>query len=290
MKDCDAISTDALTALDAWYRSPLGRGVAAAEASCLESLLEDAFGYFLLQVGAPEPFSSALDACRIRHRLWLQTTVETSPRAAPDPIDHAAPDGLSAALHAKGTPSGASRRALPARALPLRAELARLPFAADSVDAVVLPHSLDFSAEPHRVLREVERVLVAEGRVFLFGFNPLSPWGARRLWPRRRGIVPWCGSQLTLFRVCDWLELIGFRVEIKRMLVFRPPWRRAVSPRLEWMDRLGERYWPLLGGVYAVRAVKRLSALTPMRPSWKPRPSLLPGRPVKPAARESSRD
>jgi SAM-dependent methyltransferase len=260
MKDCDAISADPLTALDAWYRSPLGRGVAEAEADCLESLLEDAFGYFLLQVGAAEPFVSALDACRIRHRLWLQTE------------------------------AGALTGATPGRVLPLKGELARLPFAADSVDAVVLPHSLDFSPDPHRVLREVDRVLVAEGRVFLFGFNSLSTWGVRRVWPRRRGVVPWCGSRLTLFRVCDWLKLIGFHVEVKRMLVFRPPWRRAFSPRLDWMDHLGGRYWPVFGGVYAVRAVKRLSTLTPLRSSWKPRPSLLPGRAVKPTARESSRD
>lgn len=260
MKDCDALAADPLISLDTWYRSPLGRGVAAAEAVCLEDLLEDAFGYFLLQVGARQPFADALSACRIRHQLLVHQTAE----------------GLG------DWRSGG--------AAPLRAELTQLPFASDSLDAVVLPHSLDFSPDPHRVLREVERVLIAEGRVFLFGFNPLSTWGVRRVWPRRRGVVPWCGSRLTLFRICDWLRLIGFHVEIRRMLVFRPPWQRAFTAKLDWVDALGSRYWPVFGGVYAVRAVKRLSSLTPLRSSWKPRPSLLPGRAVKPTARESSRD
>jgi SAM-dependent methyltransferase len=260
MKACDADAGDPLVALDAWYRSPLGHQVAAAEARCLETLLEDAFGYFLLQVGGREPFDAALDVCRIRHQLLLHTTATglAIPRAG--------------------------------NALPLRAELTRLPFASDSLDAVVLPHSLDFSRHPHLVLREVERVLIAEGRVFLFGFNPLSPWGLWRVWPRRRGRVPWCGSRLTLFRVCDWLKLMGFHLEVRRMLVFRPPWRRAFSPRLDWVEVFGSRYWPLFGGVYAVRAVKRISTITPLRASWKPRPSLLPGRAVKPTARESSHD
>ena len=260
MKDCDGVAADPLISLDAWYRSPLGRGVAEAEARCLEELLEDAFGYFLLQVGARQPFADALAASRIRHQFLLQPAAENSMVTNP----------------------GGD--------LSLRAELTRLPFASDSLDAVVLPHSLDFSPDPHRVLREVERVLIADGRVFLFGFNPLSTWGVRRVWPRWRGVVPWCGSRLTLFRVCDWLKLIGFHVEVRRMLVFRPPWRRAFTTRLDWVDALGSRYWPVFGGVYAVRAVKRLSAVTPLRSSWKPRPSLLPGRAVKPTARESSHD
>lgn len=277
MKDCDGVAADPLISLDAWYRGPLGRGVAAAEVSCLEDLLEDAFGYFLLQCGAWQPFADALGACRVRHRLLLQPAAEE--------LGGKRADGLSGAVAT--TDAGGSG---PGGALVLRAELTRLPFASDSLDAVVLPHSLDFSPDPHRVLREVERVLIAEGRVFLFGFNPLSAWGVRRVWPRRRGVVPWCGSRLTLFRVCDWLRLVGFHVEVRRMLVFRPPWRRAFSPRLDWVDALGERYWSVLGGVYAVRAVKRLSAVTPLRSSWKPWPSFLPGQAVKPTARESSRD
>ncbi|MBK1650165.1 methyltransferase domain-containing protein [Rhabdochromatium marinum] len=267
MKNCDAPPADPLTALDHWYRSPLGQRVAATEARCLEELLEDAFGYYLLQVGAQEPFAAALEACRIRQQILLQTT-DDGPRTP-------------GAVRAPGTGDVA----------PLRAELMRLPFAADSLDAVVLPHSLDFSPDPHRVLREVERVLIAEGRVFLFGFNPFSTWGVRRVWPRRRGMVPWCGSRLTLLRVCDWLKLMGFHIEVKRMLVFRPPWCRAFNARLDWVDSLGQRYGKVLGGVYAVRAVKRLSTLTPLRSRWKPRPSLLPtGRAVKPTARESSHD
>lgn len=255
MKDCDALPADPLTSLETWYQSPLGRGLAVAEARCLEELLEDAFGYFLLQVGALEPFAVALESCRIRHHLLLHATVPGGVRARP------------------GVPAS------------VQARLTRLPFASDSLDAVVLPHSLDFAADPHLVLREVERVVVAEGRVILFGFNPLSAWGLRRAWPRRRGLVPWCGAGLTLFRVCDWLELLGFHLEVRRMLVFRPPLRRLFHPGFDWVDRLGTRYWPVFGGVYAVCAVKRRSALTPLRPSWKPRAALLPARAVKPTAR-----
>ena len=54
-----------------------------------------------------------------------------------------------------------------------------LPFPNDSVDILVLQHSLDISAHPHHVLREAERVLRPGGRLLLFGFNPSSSWGLR---------------------------------------------------------------------------------------------------------------
>ena len=34
-----------------------------------------------------------------------------------------------------------------------------LPYAAESLDLLLLPHVLEFSAEPHQILREAERVL-----------------------------------------------------------------------------------------------------------------------------------
>jgi len=52
-----------------------------------------------------------------------------------------------------------------------------LPFAAASIDLVLLPHVLEFASNPHQVLREVERVLVPEGQVVIAGFNPISLFG-----------------------------------------------------------------------------------------------------------------
>ena len=42
-----------------------------------------------------------------------------------------------------------------------------LPFKNASLDLVVLPHTLELSFDPHATLREVERVLVPEGRVVI---------------------------------------------------------------------------------------------------------------------------
>ena len=40
-------------------------------------------------------------------------------------------------------------------------EFHRLPVESDSIDAILLPHTLDYSDRPHEILREVDRVLRA---------------------------------------------------------------------------------------------------------------------------------
>jgi len=254
MKSCTPQGADPLTKLGHWYRTPVGRYVVHAEAICLERLLADSFGHYLLQVGAQTQFADAIATCRIRQRVVLGQGVDGSV------ADHS---GI--------------------RALPFE-----LPLESASVDAVLLPHTLDFCAEAPRVLREVDRVLIPEGRVILFCFNPLSTWGLTRWWPRlrQRRRVPWCGAQLTPLRIGDWLKLLGFTQEAREMLVFRPPLRRALAHQLDWLELAGRRWWPMLGGVYALRAVKRVPARTPLRPAWST-PPLLPGRPVEPTARRA---
>ena len=51
------------------------------------------------------------------------------------------------------------------------AQAEALPFENDSIDLIVLPHSLDIADDPHQVLREVERCLVPDGYVIIIGFN-----------------------------------------------------------------------------------------------------------------------
>jgi SAM-dependent methyltransferase len=250
MVDRPTPEEDAL-GMDTWLSTPLGREVLTLEEECLAGMLRDTFGYYLLQVGWGSQFAAAIDASRIRQRILL-------PAVARPRID--------------GTQVIASPD--------------RLPIAADSVDAVFLPHTLEFSADARQVLRETERVLIPEGRVIVIGFNALSMWGLRRMVPRGRDRVPWRGSFLTPYRVGDWLSLLGFAVEMQEMMMFRPPWRRALLRQFSFLDTLGPRFWPLLGGVYAIRAVKRVSTLTPMRPSWRRRP-VISGGAVEPTARNA---
>src|SRR5678816_3481450 len=110
----------------------------------------------------------------------------------------------------------------------------------------------------HRALREVERVLVPEGRIIVVGFNPASLWGLRqrlgrlhrRLRPRlgRKSPSPSDGEFLGYRRLRDWLRLLSFEVETGRFGCYRPPVRTEKwLSRLEWMDATGDRWWPVFG-------------------------------------------
>ena len=165
----------------------------------------------------------------------------------------------------------------------LVADVARLPFASDSVDALIMVHTLDFSSDPHQVLREAERVLIAGGRVIVIGFNPYSLWGLWRLFGRWRGSVPWCGQFLSYPRLNDWLTLLGFGIEGTDVMEFRPPTRS--SAHLDAVERFGRRVCPMLAGVYVVRAVKRVSRVTPVRQHWS-RLRVIGPRAIGPTARE----
>ena len=231
-----------LAGLAEWYGSPLGFDVGARESACLQGMLGDVFGYYLVQVGVTDSFREALAASRIRHRILMPCEQPTGQQG----------------LGVVGDP-------------------ARLPLASDSVDAVLLPHTLDFVSDPRQVLREVERVLIPEGRVFILGFNALSSWGLVRLLYRRGTRAPWCGRFLTPYRAEDWLSLLGFDVEQREHVVFQPPLRRALGLRLASLEKVGRRLWPALGAVYVIRAVKRVSTLTPIKPAWRARRALVPG-------------
>jgi hypothetical protein len=115
-------------------------------------------------------------------------------------------------------------------------------------------------------------VLVPEGRVVIIGFNPGSLWALRqKLGHVGRGIGMGAGKPLFLpsegdfigyWRLRDWLRLLSFEVEQGRFGCYKPPF--ASEPwlaRFEWMERTGDRWWPVLGAVYLLVAVKRVRGM-----------------------------
>ncbi len=148
----------------------------------------------------------------------------------------------------------------------LHCEFDALPFESASLDLVVLPHALELASDPHAVLREVERVLRPEGRVIVFGLNPASLWGLRqKLGRMRRGREPYLprdGEFIGYWRLRDWLRLLSFDIEAGRFGAYRPPLKtQAWLDRWQWAEPLGTRWWPVLGAVYFVQAVKRVHGM-----------------------------
>ena len=151
----------------------------------------------------------------------------------------------------------------------LYAKCHELPFATQSIDLVVLPHTLDFSEEPHEILREVDRVMMPEGRLIIVGFNPWSLWGLRSALGFSRNEYPWNGHFVSLPRVKDWLALLGFDVSAGRLIAYAPPFdSEKLRRRFGFMEPAGDRWWAVGGAVFMLQAIKRVRGMRLIMPAW----------------------
>jgi SAM-dependent methyltransferase len=247
------MSDGSIVKLSEFLRSPLGQYVLDWERRQLDAAVTDIFGYHALQLGLPQ-----IDTLR-ENRMPLRFCAA---RVLPE----------------AGEPVGDRRVAVISR-------YEELPFATHSIDLVVMPHILEFAVDPHQVLREVERVLVPEGHVVITGFNPYSMWGARQYMSRlgASAYLPRAGRFIALPRIKDWLKLLSFDVERGRFGCYVPSVRsERWLTRWRFMEKAGDRWWPFLGSLYTLTAVKRVRGMRLVGAIWKRKEE--PARRLVPAA------
>lgn len=133
--------------------------------------------------------------------------------------------------------------------LQVQAHPLSLPFASKSVDACLLAHTLSWSSDPHRILREVDRVLIDDGWILLSGFNLFSMLGIGKLIPGVHRMVPWNSRMFTQTRLLDWLGLLNYEV-IQRSAFQVLPWSRQGG-------KVISRHLPALGCMNLIVARKR---------------------------------
>jgi SAM-dependent methyltransferase len=135
-----------------------------------------------------------------------------------------------------------------------------VPFATDSVDALVLCHTLDASAAPHHVLRECQRILVPNGHLFVINFNPMSPWGLGNL---TRRMLRWRAGRMRAVsskRLRDWLSLLGFSyADPEYLSTAAPPGSGKMSRLLDGFDRWLTKHNAPTGCAYLIHARKRIA-------------------------------
>ncbi len=271
----------------AWTDSPPGRYILAWEQAELDRVVFNVFGYHALQLGLPQ-----LDALRENRMpgrgLVLDSASGASapftypPRPQAQPI--VGPD-LPPSSPPPLTPAIPSERHAPDGRAAVWCDFLDLPFEAQSVDLIVMPHTLEFTRDPHRLLREAERVLMPEGQLIILGFNSLSLWGARQSVGKMTGrpFVPAAHDLIAFTRIKDWIKLLGFELERGRFGCYRPPLvgEKWLS-RFAFMEQAGDRWWPIFGAAYMVTAVKRVRGMRLVGQIKAKKPALAAG--LSPAA------
>jgi len=146
-----------------------------------------------------------------------------------------------------------------------------LPFAENALDLIVMPHALEFTSDPHLMLREAWRVIRPEGQIVISGFNPFSLFGMRRYFGRG-ATPPWNGNFIALYRLKDWLSLLGFDIVGGRFDCYVPPFTQEKwLRRFAFFEKAGDRWWPITGGVYFLRATKKVLGMRLLEPAWERR-------------------
>jgi SAM-dependent methyltransferase len=234
-------------ALISWWQSALGRALLAAEAELMGEAFEDVFGWELLQVGAWGSARELLGRSRTRRQSLVAAA--------------AFPDGAD-----------------------IIARPSALPVVSDSIDAVLLPHTLEFAPDPYAVLREVDRVLTGEGQLLVLGFRPWSLWGMRAR-ASRSGFPPGMRRVLSERLLREWLVLLGFEVTAQQRYLYVTPWSRGLA-RGQGAGRMlrGGLTYPLPASAFLLKARKRLYTLTPIRARFREKPAVIGGL-VKPTTR-----
>jgi len=210
-----------------WLSSALGRQLLAAEGELLRGLLDDVFGLELLQLGTWGASRELLSQSRTRRQTVI---APGSARVSGFELD-------------------------------VVAELSQLPIQTATVDAVLLPHTLEFEADPHAIVREADRVLTGEGQLIVLGFRPASLWGLRAR-AARQGYPPGLQQMLSVGRVRDWLELLGYEVVLQRRYLFSRPWDTGDGARRILRRGL---FNPLPAAAWLLKARKHVYRMIPLK-------------------------
>ncbi|EKF74901.1 hypothetical protein A11A3_06705 [Alcanivorax hongdengensis A-11-3] len=153
----------------------------------------------------------------------------------------------------------------------------QLPLAKASVDVMLLHHCLEFTRDPHRVLREAARTVAPGGALAVMGFHPVSALGLSR-WLPGRPRPPWAGRYFTPGRTTDWLQVLGFEVDGMASGFYTVPFSALARGRLRLLAWLGHFLWPRHGGSYLLVARKRAGMMRPLpsRQRGARRPTVIP--------------
>ncbi|MDX2074758.1 MAG: class I SAM-dependent methyltransferase [Alphaproteobacteria bacterium] len=132
---------------------------------------------------------------------------------------------------------------------------AELPLQNNSINRVLLVHSVEYSEHLNAMMQEVWRVLVPGGRVLAVVPNRVSFWSGS-------GKTPFgFGRPFNALQLRNLLTHHHFTPTRSSSALFAPPFVLRLSQRFSRkIEKIGRFFWWFLGGVLIVEAEKQLYA------------------------------
>ena len=243
----DACKASASQQMGLWFMGRSGRHLLNAERRIVEHSISRFFGYHQLELLLRA--DTALGG-----KSLLGHRILAVPELAEDCLDQSAMSGKRKSTETEGL---------------LLCEPDELPLASDSIDLVILHHTLDATTQPHQTLREACRVLRSGGHIVIVGFNPVSIWGLRRFLNRDKNLS-WPTRFLSASRLEDWLSLLDFQLQDVNHKFFAPPikgfkWLRGFG----FLKNICRHIRLPMGFFYIMQAQKRVGGSIVIQPRWK---------------------
>jgi len=228
-----------------WQDLPNGSTILSAIEEKLQPWWQKFFGYHLLKIGALS-YEISCQMSPIKHQISCSSNRSIAEHQANGKTD-------------------------------IVGDLDDLPLLEHSVDVCLLSHTLEFSLDPHHVIREANRVLIPNGYLIITGFNPLSLAGLNRAIPYRRKQTPWNEHFFSPMRVKDWLHLMGFEILAdERCIHSSLSGKISEHGMANYWNKFASKYLTSLGSIYIIIAKKRVLPLTPIKPKWQIRAKFSP--------------
>lgn len=132
-----------------------------------------------------------------------------------------------------------------------------LPLETNSVDRILLIHSLEFTGFLKPAFEELWRVLKSNGRIMVVVPNRIGLWARADWTPFGRG-TPYSASQVE-----EFLKENLFVPERTERALFIPPFKSETLLRTAaYWEKVGQKLYPAMGGILLVEASKQIYAGT----------------------------
>lgn len=153
----------------------------------------------------------------------------------------------------------------------LKSLYTHLPFASDSINIILMPHTLETDKKTAKlILTEAWRVLAPNGHIILLGINPVSLLG---LWLSMGKKKSTCHENFySIQTLCQWIHYLGGEIQHTESFHFRPPLSSKpglwLFKKLAWLERISPWLIPYMGGIYLIVAQKRVRKLNGLGLVW----------------------